>query len=379
MKNDMLEYYEEHQISPVKQNIDNIEIHYTRRRKLYLQCGIPIITFKNAEILEIGPGGGYNTLAFFHWGSRQVDLVEANHKGIEEMQELFTEKNIAKDRYKIFPCMIENYQTDKKYDIIIAEGFLPLVYNQQEIIDKLKKLVNENGIIVITCMDYAGLFIEIMKRLAGITVTADIPEYERKVEYLAGLFAPQLELLKGVSRSPKEWVQDQILCPAIMNGNQLTMLQAMNYFGEEFDVLGSSPRMFTDYSWYKDTEYNNKKNYKEQFNTKRMSLLMANMPEVIVPAEQTELLVKGFENIAGLEAEYEKTLDIEKIADIIKEMDLMEDMIQKNFNKEFIEVFYEIKEMLAHIQKGISINMENYFHFFSAFGRTQQYISFIKK
>ena len=61
MKNDFLEYYGEHHISPVRQDINNIEAHYNRRKKLYRQCGIPAIAFRNAEVLEVGPGGGYNT------------------------------------------------------------------------------------------------------------------------------------------------------------------------------------------------------------------------------------------------------------------------------------------------------------------------------
>ena len=58
MKNDYLEYYGEYHISPVKQNIDDIKVHYERRKKLYRQCGIPTLAFRNAEILEVGPGGG---------------------------------------------------------------------------------------------------------------------------------------------------------------------------------------------------------------------------------------------------------------------------------------------------------------------------------
>ena len=58
MKNDFIEYYDEYQISPVKQDISDIDIHYKRREKLYRQCGIPMLAFRNAEILEVGPGGG---------------------------------------------------------------------------------------------------------------------------------------------------------------------------------------------------------------------------------------------------------------------------------------------------------------------------------
>lgn len=58
MENNYIEYYGKHDISPVKQDIKDIEVHYNRRKKLYRQCGIPAIAFRNAKILEVGPGGG---------------------------------------------------------------------------------------------------------------------------------------------------------------------------------------------------------------------------------------------------------------------------------------------------------------------------------
>ncbi len=379
MKNDYLEYYGKHHISPVKQDIKDLERHYERRRKLYRQCGIPVIAFRNAEILEVGPGGGYNTLAFFHWGSKHVDLVEANPKGIEDMRELFAENVIDENKYQIFPCMVENYQTGKKYDIVVAEGFLPNLYNQKEIISKLKSLTAENGIVIVTCSEDVGFFIEIMKRLIGGGMAADIGEYDKKVEYLTSLFAPQLARLKGVSRSPKEWVQDQILNPAAVNGTELTLTQAIAYFGDEFDVLGSSPGMFTDYSWYKDIEYDYKKDYQSQFERKRLSLLMAGIPEVLVSVEQAEILVRQIKKIKRLESEYEKTSDMTKISDILEEMYAMEQVLKDNFNKAFLEVFCEIKEILSILLKENKVEMEKFPHFFKAFGRTQQYISFVRK
>ncbi len=56
MSNIFLDYYGKNQISPVRQDINDMQIHYERRKKLYRQCGIPILAFKNAEMLEIGPG-----------------------------------------------------------------------------------------------------------------------------------------------------------------------------------------------------------------------------------------------------------------------------------------------------------------------------------
>lgn len=379
MENDFLEYYGEHSISPVHQDITDIELHYNRRKKLYRQCGIPIMTFRNAELLEIGAGGGYNTLAFFHWNVKHVDVVEANPQGIADMQELFIKSGVSDQHYTISHNKIENYKTNKKYDIVIAEGFLPYVFNQKEIIAQLKELIVPNGIVVITCTDNVGMFIEAIKRLVGIALSATIDGYDKKVAFLTEFFEPQLKKLRGVSRSPKEWVQDQILNPAGVNGMELSLIQAIKYFGEDFDVLGCSPKMFTDYSWYKDVWYDYKKNYEEQFRIKRFSLLQANMKEIILPLEITDKLVESFYKIKDLAALYEKTLCIEAMDKIIKEMDSIQEIILQYFDNRFQNVFLEIREILYNLYHNKEVFMDNYLHFFEAFGRTQQYISFVKK
>lgn len=66
--NDFIKYYGEKGISPVKQDISNLRMHYAKREKLYRQLGIPCMSFEGKKILEVGPGSGYNTLAYFFGG-----------------------------------------------------------------------------------------------------------------------------------------------------------------------------------------------------------------------------------------------------------------------------------------------------------------------
>lgn len=376
MKNGFLEYYGEHHISPVNQNIKDIEIHYERRRKLYRQCGIPIMTFKNKEILEVGPGGGMNTLAFFHWGIKHADLIEPNPKGREDMHALFEEQGVQFEKYEVFHCGIEEYQSDKKYDVIIAEGFLQHVSNQQEIINKLKKLVADDGIIVITCTDHVCWFVERMKRMLSLSLVKDIEKYEDKVEYLSKLFEPQLAKLRGVSRTAKDYVQDNILNPVTLL-NELSLAQAINFLNEGYHVLGSSPRMFTDYSWYKDIWVDCKKSFSQQFAEKRLTLLLANMPEKIVSDCVVENIVNHFECIRKSEEEYEKDFNAGHIKDIYKEMIKMKEIIEV-LGDDFNVIFDEILNALETFQQTGTINIENYEHFFSSFGRMLQYIAFEK-
>lgn len=67
-RNGWLEYYGEHEISPVRQDLSDINLHFAKREKLYRQLGLPGIAFEGKKILEVGPGSGYNTLAFFFFG-----------------------------------------------------------------------------------------------------------------------------------------------------------------------------------------------------------------------------------------------------------------------------------------------------------------------
>lgn len=379
MGNDQIKYYGERNISPERQNIDDIQLHYARRNKLYRQCGLPEMAFRNAEMMEVGPGGGYNTLAYFQWGCKHIDLIEGNPQGIRDMKMLFAERKIPKERYDIFNCLIEDYQTDRRYDIIVAEGFLPILDNQKEVVDKLKTLSGTKGIIVITCVDKVGFFIESMKRLVGVVAVRNISGFEEKVKYLTDLFKPQLAKLRGMSKLPEDWVKDIIVSPVVNNGIELSLGQAIRMFQDDFDILGTSPQMFTDYSWSKDIWYDYKKDCLEQFNQKRLSLLMAGMPEVILPPDDAKVLVKGFEDIKDAEAVYENTSEMAKINEIIEILYFMDELLQKYFANDFMSVFYEIRDALLCIQKDEDVNMENYLNFFKAFGRTQQYISFVKK
>lgn len=377
MANNYLDYYGNHDISPVRQDISNIDIHYRRREKLYRQCGIPVIAFKDKDVLEIGPGGGYNTLALFQWDIKHADLVEPNKKGREDMWKLFTEQGISVEKYHIYSCMIENYTTTKTYDIIIAEGFLYAVDNKREIINRCKSLMAKHGIIVVTCSDHMCCFIELMKRLLGHIIVKDVDLYDDKVEYLVSFFAPQLSKLKGVSRSPREWVQDQILNPAFLNMD-FSMSQAIDYFGDEYDILGTSPNIFTDYSWYKDIWFDYKDDYKKQFARKRASMLMAGMPEKILSPKAINNMESFFDVINDLEIRYEQTLNERYVLDIRKCICKMRNSLLP-VGSNFMKVYDEIDEALSEALEYGAVNLEKYPHFFSAFGRTQQYIAFVKE
>ena len=378
MESDYLTFYKAQNISPCHPDISDLERHYERRRKLYRQCGIPEMTFKNSTMLEVGPGSGYNTLAFFHMTKEHIDLVEANPVGIHEMGELFEKHKISSNRYTIYETVIEQFEATKTYDIIIAEGFLQVSFHQKEIIKKLKSLVNPKGIIVITCEDDVSIFVEAMKRLIGVLITENIQTLQQKKEYLVKIFSPILKSIKGMTRPVDEWVDDQLINTGVINGVELCLDDAIDYMEDEFYVLGTSPHMFTDYSFYKNIEHDVHEDYKAQFVRKHLSLMLAETDEMVLDKTIAERLSCQCRMARRLAAVYEKE---KRIEDLDKIMNVLQEM--KNTWKDIdLGIFRLIEEIYNAIKEAAEkrmIDLKNYQKFASAWGRVQQYVAFEKK
>ena len=377
MDNNYIEFYGKNRISPVNQDISDIEKHYRRRQKLYRMCGIPTFAFKGSEMLEIGPGGGHNALAPIHWGIGHIDMVEANPYGVEKIRSLYSEKEIPEDVYTVFNMKVEEFTPQKQYDLVVAEGFLGYVPNAREICLKLQDFTKTGGVVVITCSDDTCIFIELMKRLVGIYVTRDIEGLENKVNALIPVFKPQLEKLRGVSRPAKDWIEDNIFNPAFSNGCEFSVGDALEVFSD-FDLLGSSPHIFTNYSWYKDIWYDELKSYKEQFWQKRMSFIMAGSEEEKLDGELSRRLVKLFSDAKKLENEYEISFDEKVIKSLLELLrSSVEDV--KCLGDRFVKIYDQIISVLTSLTQGRQPDMENYPEFFGAFGRGLQYMSFMKR
>ncbi len=379
-KNDFLEYYGKYHISPVVQDISNFNEHCLRRKKLYRQLGMPFMLFENKEMLEVGPGRGYNSLVFFEGKIKHLDLVEANLKGIEDMRILFEQYKVSNEKYDIFESKIEDFNTEKKYDVVIAESFLQNLKNQQEVIDKLRSLTKEGGIIVVTCSDNICFYIEQIKRLIAHALSYQIEDYNEKEKYLIKIFEPQLKKLRGFSRNIESWVQDQMLNPVAVNGTSLSLIEAIRMFGDDCDVLSTAPRIFTEYSWYKDIWYDDKKSYLQQYEEKGINLILANLDkELKLTQKNNEIVNRIIQKQRIYASNYEEKPQLEILLHIVNENKKLTQML-KNNDERLDAILNEITLALEFIiDNGVEkFSFSKYTNLFAAFGRTQQYISFIK-
>lgn len=374
-ENPLLQFYQDNKISPVHQNIENFRIHLLRREKLYRRLGIPPVLFGGKNILEIGPGGGYNALAYFSWQAR-VDFIEPNPRAQEELVHLLNQYGVEQNRWSLFPGKIEDYPEGKKYDVVIIEGVIPGTYNRQEILGKIFELINPGGAAVVTCVDEISLFFEVLKRLIAFMVTADQPNLTDKIKILSQAFASHLKKLKYASRPVEDWVTDQFLNPAI-HGELFSIADCIEEFGSQFELLGCSPSMFTDLSWYKDIDFDFTQSIARQFLRKRHTLLLWNMEISERDAGLNKKLYQACASVRKLVEEYECRQLPGIIQDIIKYLHKII-IITNDLDGQIAAAINEVIIMLEE-NKISAVQVANAADFAGAFGRGQQYVSMVRK
>lgn len=372
--NELLKFYQEQEISPVHQDISDFRIHCMRREKLYRQLGIPAILIERSKILEVGPGGGYNAIVLKYWGC-DLTMVEPNEVGCTEIKKLFSQLGLGK--YNLLNIPIEEFDSEQKFDIVIAEGFLPVISNWQTIFKKLKSLVGRGGILVITCEDEIGRFVERVKRFIAHIVTKEIKDYDEKLERMIEIFSPQMETLTGRSRPIKDWIEDEILFEDY-NRRTLTIKKAIELIGDEWDILGcSSPSFFVDYSWYKDVNSDYKNDFCRQYEKKSYNLILAGRGEIDAEENMVRQITGYIEKVQELDILYEKSE--ENNSDYIKQAVACLKRIAESVSDFDNELLIFLQDAIQILEAdSCQIDFSKYPNFNKAFGRSAQYISFVK-
>lgn len=382
-ENEEIKFYREHKMAPSISEQENGSQFLKKRKKLYRQLGIPLLCIEDKNVIEFGASCGENSLPLLTGfgnavrGVYHLDIVEPNESGREAIQKLFKQNDISSERYTLYSNTLENYFSDKKYDIIIAEQFLQHCINWKDCLMILKKFAKQNSIIIVTCADSIGLYVEVMKRFVAHCLVKDIKEFDDKIQKLVELFSSYLNSLYGMNKTHKDYIADQFFCDLMLNGAQMDMVSAIEVFQQEFDVLGASQNIFTDYSWYKDLEYDYVSDYKKQYNMKRHMFLFAGESEETIRSEaENELLGTAVEQALQFEArcEQEKSLiDFGVWKKII-------DGVTKTANSSRLTRFnMEFLDILKRVNEKKNIDLANYFVLSGSFGKTSQYLSFVRK
>lgn len=376
--NQFVSFYKKNSISPVKQDISDFDSHIMRRKSLYRELGLVSNSFNNADILEIGPGSGHNSIVTALYNSNSYILVEPNETGFNDMIKLFKKQKINLDNIQFINDYAESLKSDTTFDIVLCEGLLSGLDNKADLLSTLKSKVKLGGVLVITTVDEISIFLDIVRRFIGNLLTIGVESFEKKVDLLSIAFESHLKQLAVSSRPIKDWVADVLINPASSKSKDYFSVEdAIHYFGDEFYYYNASPNIFINSVWYKSMKQNCKdynENYLSQFLEKRHTLLLQNMGVYTRNAKNNENLLIECSKFININADIENGIDVERCKlDAIKCMET----IKSNLDTDDINnIFDEIIEIL-HKPSIVLLNESKYFA--SSFGKGQQYISFVKE
>ncbi|OCR92406.1 class I SAM-dependent methyltransferase [Campylobacter fetus] len=369
MENEFTQFYKEHNISPVSQDLSDINLHLKRRANLYQILGIDKRLFKNRDVLEVGPGSGFNSICFCKWGAN-LDLVEPNDKGRKEISQ-----NLNGYKFRLYDDFIESFVSDKKYDFVIAEGFLPSLNNSKDILCSLIKFLKKDGILVTTCIDEFSHFYEDLRRITGFILISNLKYFDEKVQILCKAFKSHLNSLKFASRPIKDWVSDVVLNPVNDNKflsikNYITMIDKITN-GGGMELIAVNPCLVSNLSWYKDMDYSYKNEFKNKFDRKKHILLDTSWDDFDREIDKNDRLQKEL-------LEFRQAIRIYKLGEC--KIDKIVKILTKicNNNADLPVNFIKcIKEVLELLNKDFSWeDLSNAENFRTSWGRGQQYVSF---
>ena len=261
--NDHLAFYKEHNISPVRQNITDLSKHFDRRGSLYRYLGLPKISFKDKNVLEVGPGSGHNSLYVASCMPNSYDLLEPNPTGQEGITQLYDKFSTKHTPPNLIKKRLEDFIPDKLYDVVISECWLGIDPNEREMMKKLGSFLKPGGILITTLASPIGAMANAFRRLLSNKLTQGIKSIEEKTEILVKSFGSHLATMDDMTRPYDDWVQDCMINPAFMK-ICVTPKMFMEDMSSNFEIYNSYPRFDNDWRWYKSL-YGENKRFNERY------------------------------------------------------------------------------------------------------------------
>ncbi len=244
----LLDFYQQHGISPVKQDVTDLSAHFARRAKLYRDLGIAT-AIRGRYVLEVGAGSGENALYTHSLHPAEYTILEPNPAGAQDIRRRGIRARVLEQR--IEDCTLFHF------DVVLCEGLLGLCgTDPKALLEHVARHVTPGGVLVMTCIDPISDHAEVLRRARAQSLIDRASPLADQVAVLRPFFAPHLATIKGMTRSVDDWIIDNLLNPASI-GPTFSIPEACAQLDGRFDVLGCSPRFLTDWRWYKDSKSGN--------------------------------------------------------------------------------------------------------------------------
>jgi len=259
-----LEYYVREGISPVHQDVSDLKKHFQTRESLYRLLGLIPSFFKGKDIIEVGPGSGHNSIYTASLFPKSYELVEPNPIAVKDIGKIFKNLTTKHTKPNIVSKCLEDYKSNKLYDIAISEGWLGGIDSyEKKMFIKFSSFVKSGGVMINTFYSPIGGMATFLRRLLSYRLISKKDTMEKKTTILEKAFSSHLKTLSSMSRSHKHWIQDSILNPHIYVGISTPRLFA-KILNNKFSIHQSVPHFASDWRWFKSL-HGKKRKFNENF------------------------------------------------------------------------------------------------------------------
>ena len=372
-----LDFYRANAISPVRQDISELKKHFDRREALYRHLRIPPGLLKGQSVIEFGPGSGHNAIYTSSLEPAHYVLVDGNEVGLSDVKKSLEAYCGGTTRYEVHASLIEEYDSDQRYDLVLCEGVIPFQIQPKEFARHVAKFVKPGGLLVITTIDGVSFLGEATRRLIASSLIEFKAPAQERLKVLRPVFAPHLATLAGMSRSVDDWIYDNILIP--YGGRLFSIADAVTALDEKFDAYGVSPSFFTDWRWYKDIH-----GKKRDYNKRAIDQYLRNVATLIdyrveippMPRNVGRSILSLSEKIFYTMAKAENSNSTRPHPRIANWLRGIATLVRPE-SKITAASLAEVADFIEW--PGHSSRLPSFRNFKSFFGRGQQYLSFIRR
>ena len=245
-----LDFYIKHGISPVRYDMSSLAAHFERRESLYRSLGLPRLAFRNSDVLEVAAGSGHNSLYLASLMPRTLTLVEPNPAGLADITATYSGRHFPHTLPHIVQSKLEDFEPTRLFDIVLCENWLGSSLHERSLLRKLGTFVAPGGVLVVTTISPVGFIPNLIRRALGAKLVDPRRSFDENTKSLVAAFGSHLDSIEGMTRTKEDWVQDNLLNPVYFD-LCLSIPQAVDELGQEFEIAGSSPSIAQDWRWFK--------------------------------------------------------------------------------------------------------------------------------
>lgn len=250
----LFNYYERQDVLPTFGNFRSaadLDAYASQRRELFSdKLVLPPRLFRDAEVLEFGPDSGENALVFAGWGANMT-LAEPNRHAHPKIEAYFARFGLTGRLRELALADVEGFRSERRFDIIDAEGFIYTVQPTEKWLGIFHDLLNPDGYAVVSYYERYGGFFELA--LKAIHAAGKALSGRPALETAKTLFEAKWNSIPH-TRSFESWLMDVLENPFVRHRYFLDAAALCTAANEKgFDIHSAWPayRDSLDVYWHK--------------------------------------------------------------------------------------------------------------------------------